>query len=387
VSTDQDRSFVERSIADLEREHAAGDLSDEDLARLKRRYERRLAVLDGIVAPTPARARMSLGRRMGWAGAVLALAVGAGVFVAKSAGQRLPGDTTSKSEANGTRQLLAEARSALGADRKAAAASFDKVLAIEPDNLEARTYRAWIERLDLKAQVDAGAVTAESARPQYVAVADKLAAAAALDPTLADPRCFETVVRFRDLALALDARKTYELCVSANPSQQAQQLVSQVGEDINIALTKVDDPIVSKLAKARIARDSNTKTAVELYNEVIAIDPKNVEARTWQSWITAKAAIQLSVRGKLTEELLAKTLETVEARIAAVRADAPTAGDPACVDTVLRTYRGDSAGAAPALAVCRSSVADPGLRDDANSTVSAQAGIVAEGASTTTTSA
>jgi tetratricopeptide (TPR) repeat protein len=386
VSTDQDRSFVERSIADLEREHAAGDLSDDDLVRLKRRYERRLAVLDGRAAPIPARPRMPLGRRLAWAGGVLALAVGAGVFVAKSAGRRLPGDTTSKGEANGTRQLLAEARSALGADRNAAAVSFDKVLAIEPDNVEARTYRAWIERLDLKAQVDAGTVTADTARPQYAAVADKLAAAAALDLTAADPRCFETVIRFRDLALALDARKTYELCVSANPSQQAQQLVSQVGEDINIALTKLDDPVVSKLAKARIARDSNTKTAVELYNDVIAIDPKNVEARTWQAWITAKAAIQLSVRGKLTEELLAKTLETVETRIAAVRADTPTAGDPACVDTVLRTYRGDSAGAALALAVCRASVADPSLRDDANSTVAAQAGIVADGASTTTTS-
>jgi tetratricopeptide (TPR) repeat protein len=384
VSTDQDRSFVERSIADLEREHAAGDLSHDDLARLKRRYERRLAVLDGTVAPTAARPRMPIGRRIAWAGGVLALAVGAGVFVAKSAGQRLPGDTTSKGEASGTRQLLAEARSALGADRKAAAAAFDKVLAIEPDNVEARTYRAWIERLDLKAQVDAGTVTEQVARPQYVAVADKLAAAAALDPTVADPRCFETVIRFRDLALALDARKTYEVCVSANPSQQAQQLVSQVGEDINIALTKVDDPVVSKLAKARIARDANTKTAVELYNDVIAIDPKNVEARTWQAWITAKAAIQLSVRGKLSEDLLAKTLETVETRIVAVRADAPAAGDPACVDTVLRTYRGDSAGAALALAVCRTSVADPGLRDDANSTVAAQAGIAAEGSSTTT---
>jgi tetratricopeptide (TPR) repeat protein len=387
MNTDQDRAFVERSLADLEREHAAGDLSDTDLARLKRRYERRLAVLDGTVAPTARRSSMKPGRRLAWAAGVLAVAVGAGVFVAKSAGQRLPGDTTSKGEASGTRQLLAEARSGLGADRKAAAASFDKVLAIEPDNVEARTYRAWIERLDLKAQVDAGTVSADVARPQFVAVADKLAAAAALDPTLADPRCFETVIRFRDLALALDARKTYELCVSTNPSQQAQQLVSQVGEDINIALTKVDDPIVSKLAKARIARDANTTTAVELYNDVIAIDPKNVEARAWQAWITAKAAIQLSVRGKLSDELLAKTLETVEARIAAVRADAPAAGDPACIDTVLRTYRGDTTGATEALAVCRTSVADPGLRDDTNATVAAQAGIATEGASTTTSPA
>jgi hypothetical protein len=120
---------------------------------------------------------------------------------------------------------------------------------------------------------------------------------------------------------------------------------------------------------------------------VIAIDPKNVEARAWQAWITAKAAIQLSVRGKLSDELLAKTLETVEARIAAVRADAPAAGDPACIDTVLRTYRGDTTGATEALAVCRTSVADPGLRDDTNATVAAQAGIATEGASTTTSPA
>jgi tetratricopeptide (TPR) repeat protein len=388
--TDEDREFVERSLADLEREHAAGDLSDDDFARLSKRYERRRAVLDGEV-PAKLRPRMRPGRRAAWAVGVLAVGIGAGVFVARSAGQRLPGDTLSKSEASGTRQLLAEARNALGADRKAAAAAYDKVLAVEPDNTEARTYRAWIERLDTKAAVDAGALSADAAKPKFVDIVDRLEATAKLDATFADPRCFQTVIAFRDLAEAEVARRLYMLCVGTNPSQQALSLVSQVGEDIDIALTKVADPVVSKLAKARIARAENAPTALKLYDEVIAIDAKNVEARTWQAWITAKAAIELNTRDKLAEADLVRTLESVESRLTAVRADAPTAGDPACVDTILRTYRGDATGSASALTVCRANVADPELRDVANNIVAAQAGLASEPAtdasSTTATKA
>ena len=41
------REFLERSLADLDEEHDAGDLSDDDHARLRAEYEERLAVLDG----------------------------------------------------------------------------------------------------------------------------------------------------------------------------------------------------------------------------------------------------------------------------------------------------------------------------------------------------
>jgi hypothetical protein len=37
-----DRGFLERSLDDLEREHAAGDLSDDDFERLSARYRRKL---------------------------------------------------------------------------------------------------------------------------------------------------------------------------------------------------------------------------------------------------------------------------------------------------------------------------------------------------------
>jgi tetratricopeptide (TPR) repeat protein len=383
VST-EDRAFIERSLADLEREHAAGDLSDDDLARLSRRYRRRLDVLDGVSEPV-ARKHVRPGRRLAWAAGVLAVAVGAGLFVARSAGQRLPGDTLSKGEASGTTQILAQARAALGADRQAAATSYDKVLAIEPDNTEARTYRAWIERLDTKAQVDAGTLTADAARPTYVTIAERLDAAAKLDPTYADPRCFQTVITFRDLAKAEEARKLYEQCVGTNPSQQALGLVSKVGEDIDIALAALPDPVVSKLAKARIARNGTPVTALALYEEVIAADPKNVEARTWKDWITAQSAIQVFTRGKLAEEVLVKTLDSVQSRLAVVRTDAPAAGDPACVDAILRVYRGDTVGANAPLAICRASVADPSLRTAANDIVAAAAADDAGADASTTT--
>jgi tetratricopeptide (TPR) repeat protein len=384
--SNEDRAFIERSLADLEREHAAGDLSDDDLARLSRRYRRRLDVLDGSATPV-ARKPVRPGRRLAWAAGVVAVAVGTGMFVARSAGQRLPGDTLSKGEASGTPQILAQARSALGADRKLAAESYDKVLAIEPDNTEARTYRAWIERLDTKAKVDAGTLTADAAKPMFVTIAERLGATAKLDPTYADPRCFQTVITFRDLAKAEEARALYVQCVGTNPSQQALGLVSKVGEDIDIALAALPDPVVSKLAKARIAREGTPVTALALWDEVITIDPRNIEARTWKDWITARSAIEVFSRGKLAEDVLTKTLDGVQTRLAVVRSDAPSAGDPACVDAILRTYRGDAAGAAPSLAICRTEVADPMLRTAANDIVAASASVGSDASTTTATKA
>jgi cytochrome c-type biogenesis protein CcmH/NrfG len=84
------RAFLERSLADLDEEHAAGDLSDDDHARLRADYERRLAALDGSrPQPSPARpARRSAGARLAIGTGVLVFAVGAGVLLAQSLGRR-----------------------------------------------------------------------------------------------------------------------------------------------------------------------------------------------------------------------------------------------------------------------------------------------------------
>lgn len=104
TTTEDRRAFLERSLADLEAEHDAGDLSDTDHARLRADYERRLAVLEGR-SPTPVRAAPPA--RSGWrtgaaVAAVLVFAVVAGVLVAQSSGRRDAGDTITGADPNDT---------------------------------------------------------------------------------------------------------------------------------------------------------------------------------------------------------------------------------------------------------------------------------------------
>ncbi|HVM54185.1 MAG TPA: hypothetical protein VM262_13380, partial [Acidimicrobiales bacterium] len=47
-----EREFLVRSIEDLDREHAAGELTDEDHRDLRARYEAKLAALDTPPAPS-----------------------------------------------------------------------------------------------------------------------------------------------------------------------------------------------------------------------------------------------------------------------------------------------------------------------------------------------
>lgn len=95
------REFLERSLADLDEEHDAGDLSDDDHARLRAEYEARLAVLDGRQAgpsrpsrsdrSEPSRPRPAWQRIATWGGVGL-FAVLAGVLLAQSAGRRGAGE-------------------------------------------------------------------------------------------------------------------------------------------------------------------------------------------------------------------------------------------------------------------------------------------------------
>jgi tetratricopeptide (TPR) repeat protein len=357
-----EREFLQRSLDDLDREREAGDLDEQNFARLSRHYRRRLSALDTPkVASSATRSR----RGVWWIAASIVLAVGIGVGVARSAGQRLATDTLSKGKASGTRQLLAEARSALGTDRPVAAARFAEVLETDVNNVEALTYLAWIRRLDAKALVDNGTTTAAEQRSVFEAADNQLERAASIDRTVADPRCFQAVVRFRDLGDANRARSSYVQCVGTNPTQQVLVLVEKLGPEIDTALAASADPVQSKLASARLTRDSEPNDALATYRAVLVLDPTNVEARTWMAWITAKAAGELVDRKAISEAEADLVLDKQLEALLKVRATAPNDGDAACVYVLIATARsraGDSTGS-EARSVCRSEVADRSLRD------------------------
>lgn len=356
-----DRTFLERSLDDLEREHAAGDLSDEDFERLSARYRRKLDRLSsGEENPAPVRRRSP---RWPWLVGVISVSILAGVAVARSAGQRLPTGGASESASAGTRALLADARAALGTDNAKAAELFGRVIAIDPDNVEARTYRAWIGRLETKAALDAGTIDAAAATARFTEAEAELGKVTALDPANAEPHCFRTIIRFRDLGQAANARSSYVQCVGLNPTQQAVALVQNVGAEIDETLTTDADPIVAKLAQSRISRFIKPATALTLYDEILEADAQNLEARTWQAYLVLMAAVQLNESGRIDDTALDNALNNLDGRVKTLRADAPNDGDAACLDTIFQRFVDPAADVTTPLGVCRRSVATPELRD------------------------
>ena len=159
----EERRFLLRSLDDLDREHAAGDVDEVDFVALRDGYTARAAeVLHAIeldrLAAAPTRPRR-LGRASLTSLAVLVVAAGAGVLVARSSGERAATGSLTGGITSSVPTLLAEARSQLGTNRTTAKQLFTKALAIEPDNVEALTYSAWITRLDTRAARDAGTTT------------------------------------------------------------------------------------------------------------------------------------------------------------------------------------------------------------------------------------
>lgn len=143
AALEEQRDFLLASLDDLEREREAGDIDDADYQALRDDYTARAAAV--LRALDEGGARFASVRRPGSMrtvllvlGAVLVLAVGAGLFVARSSGSRT--DELPES----TRDRLADClRSFSEQDVLEAVKCYDAVLDQDPENVEALTYKGW----------------------------------------------------------------------------------------------------------------------------------------------------------------------------------------------------------------------------------------------------
>ena len=87
ATLEEERSFLLRSLRDLDAEHAAGDVDEHDYVTLRDGYTKRAAdvmrEIDDGRARLPPRRRASWSRRLGVGAAVVAVAAGAGWLVAR----------------------------------------------------------------------------------------------------------------------------------------------------------------------------------------------------------------------------------------------------------------------------------------------------------------
>ena len=161
---------------------------------------------------------------------VVVVAIGAGWFVANSAGQRLPGQSASGGIEDSTASLLSQARQLNFSDPQQSIELYTKVLELNPDNVEALTYRAWLIALVARDAAD---------DVKLVAVAtalEGLQRATEIDPQYPDAHCFMGIVKFRFAGDAQGAKQALDLCEASNPPAEVAGFVDSIRTEVDAAL-------------------------------------------------------------------------------------------------------------------------------------------------------
>jgi tetratricopeptide (TPR) repeat protein len=217
AALEEERTFLLRSLRDLDAEHAAGDVDQHDYATLRDGYTKRAAEvireLDDGLARLPERRPAGWSRRLAIGAAVVAGAVGAGVLVARSSGDRLTGDEiTGDAPGDGIASMLAEARLVRATDPLAAMELYGDVLDLRPDHPEALTYSGWL-LLYVGQQSTDEAVAADAVD----AARQKLDQAIVADPSYPDPHCYLAIIASEYDGDVDEARAQADTCLELDP--------------------------------------------------------------------------------------------------------------------------------------------------------------------------
>ena len=237
----EEREFLLTSLADLEREFAVGDVDDDDYASLKDSYTARAAIiireLSDVEQP---KVRKRIGwRPFAWSALVVLLAITAGVVVARNTGERLPGQgMTGAIDDGSVSSLLVQARSMGMADIPGVLDLYSRVLAVEPDNVEALTYFGWFTVLSSTQEADASAAATRLQNGMLL-----LRQATIADATYPDAHCFLGIAFFRFIDDPVAAQPEMTACLDENPpaevASMVQGLVTQIDDAVAASTTTV----------------------------------------------------------------------------------------------------------------------------------------------------
>ncbi len=215
----------EASLEDARREHAVGELSDEEFATIARRegaaLERARQSLDELIAapgPTSATTAPVTTRRRKRSRLVVALvcfALAAGVLVWANVGLRQAGSSATGglnlSQSQKLQQLIneGEADVATGSDA-AALSAYQQVLALQPTNVVALTEAGWLEASAGSKSRDA-AVVAKGVGLLHEAVT--------LAPTSPAPRLYYAIVAYETPGNRALAAAQFRIFLGLHPSK------------------------------------------------------------------------------------------------------------------------------------------------------------------------
>lgn len=227
---EEEREFLLRSLEDLDREHDAGDVDDADYAALKDDYTARAAaVLRAVEAgrARPARRGPSCDRRrLVTVVAVVVFAGLAGVLVAQAVGRRDPGEVISGDVNQSLTEKLNEAgRRGASGEMEQAIELYDEVLADDPTNAEAMTYRGWMQFLS--GDQETGLTS--------------LLGAASENPGYPDVHAFLAIVLFRN-GLVAQAARALDRLDALDPPPAIRDLTASLRAQVNAALASTAAP-------------------------------------------------------------------------------------------------------------------------------------------------
>ncbi len=250
-----ERDFLLRSLDDLERERADGDIDTETYERLRDDYTARAAAVLRALRRGDARTatvagggkrRVRVGRLVAIGAAVVVFAVVAGVLLARAVGERVPGGTATGNQqladteaAPSTAPQPSELEAAVDAnpadptahlelarflaptDPARALKEYDEVVSLDPTNVEAHAYGGWIVYL---AGLPDEALT-------------RLDRAIAIDPDFADAHFFRGMVLYRGVGDAGGAVAEFDRYLELAPDgasvDQVRQVRDQAAETAN----------------------------------------------------------------------------------------------------------------------------------------------------------
>ena len=232
--SEEEKRFLFESLADLEREHAAGDVDEHDYVALKDSYTARAArLIAELDATSDEKSRTRRPRNIVWAVSVLVLAVVSGVLVANNSGERRTGQVMTGTVDDGSvSSLLVQARSMGMSDIPAVLDLYSRVLAIEPDNIEALTYFGWYSVLSATQESDQ-ARAAERLESGLVLMRQATIA----DSTYPDAHCFLGITFFRFLDDPQAAEPEIDACLESNPPAEVATLVEGLAAQVDEAIT------------------------------------------------------------------------------------------------------------------------------------------------------
>ncbi len=235
----EQRKFLLNSLRDLDAEFAVGDIDSDDYQALRSDYVARTAeIIKQIELPQSAgvdseidKQASRLRRTCFTVLVVVVVAAGTGWLVARQSGQRLSGQSLSGGIEDSTASILSRARATNFIDPQAAIELYSQVLGVDPDNLEALTYRAWLLALIARSAGD------EIKQLAFLSASSDLERAISLDASYPDAHCFLGIVRFRLAADAVGAREQLTICESQNPPAEVKSFVDAIIAEVDAVIT------------------------------------------------------------------------------------------------------------------------------------------------------